>query len=416
MEHTYEVLKGQISKEELSYLNEMVIKYSNPDPKPGFEGSGLIDNRAIENDENYPRHIDPDKTLIKVKNIVESYFLKKYKMLGTLEFSRIFGVTMFEGSELPAHRDEDANNDGVYDGRKRSHVCSLILNDDYEGGELVFPDQNESLKSEAGDMVVFPGYYVSHGVSKITKGTRRVILVFFYDVLPKIIWQTHEWDYEDLPDNFKKSSMTWRNLNPTWDYRYVNAEERAKQVEAFSPELYKYYPYMSKVAQADIWRYLTVYENGGFYADMDSACSSPLDFIVSLVPKTAEFVSTPLYQNKKMNNANFGALVKNNICVKELIENILRSYTNITLKNILDAAKEEVSVLDAIEHHLLKDPLKIYYSSLIEFPDLVWAHYYGAIHGDELKELAWEPNYTVDYYGKEIPYLDLVKENNWSIV
>jgi predicted 2-oxoglutarate/Fe(II)-dependent dioxygenase YbiX len=56
------------------------------------------------------------------------------------------------------------------------------LNDDYEGGELLFPEQSGSLKAKAGDMVVFPGYYVSHGVAKITKGTRRVLLVFFYDV------------------------------------------------------------------------------------------------------------------------------------------------------------------------------------------------------------------------------------------
>jgi hypothetical protein len=415
MEHTYEVLKGQISKEELSYLNEMVVKYSNPDPKPGFEGSGLIDSRAFENDENYPLHIDPDKTLVKVKNIVENYFLKKYNMLGTLEFNRIFGVTMLEGSSLPAHRDEDANNDGIYDGRKRSHVCSLLLNDDYEGGELVFPDQNKSLKAKAGDMVVFPGYYVSHGVAEITKGTRRVILVFFYDVLPKIIWQTHEWDYKDLPDNFKKSSMTWKNLNPTWEYRYVNAEERAKQVERFSPELYKYYPFMSKVAQADMWRYIAVYEHGGFYADMDSACSSPLDFIVSRVPKNAEFISTQLYHNKRMNNANFGALVKNNICVKEIVESTLRRYTNVTLRDVVDMAKEGVSVEEAIKYHLFKDPLIPYYSILAEFPDLVWAHYYGAIHDDELKKPTWEPDYIVDYYGKEIPYLDLVKENNWNL-
>jgi len=57
------------------------------------------------------------------------------------------------------------------------------LNDDYEGGELVFPEQSSSIKPKAGDMVVFPGYYVSHGVAEITKGTRRVLLVFFYDVL-----------------------------------------------------------------------------------------------------------------------------------------------------------------------------------------------------------------------------------------
>jgi hypothetical protein len=181
--HTYEVLKDNFSAEELAKLNEIVIKHSNPDPKPHFEGSGLIDSRSTETPENYPHHIDPDKILLKVSDIVKTYFLGKYEMLGTLEFNRIFGVTMFEGAELPAHRDEDANNDGVFDGKKRSHVCSLLLNDDYEGGELLFPDIDAVIKAEAGDMVVFPGYYMSHGVAKITKGTRRVLLVFFYDVI-----------------------------------------------------------------------------------------------------------------------------------------------------------------------------------------------------------------------------------------
>jgi predicted 2-oxoglutarate/Fe(II)-dependent dioxygenase YbiX len=183
MEPTYEVLEGNISADELRQLNEMVIKNSGYDPKPLFEGSGLIESFSVEVPENYPISMDPNKILLKVLNIVKDYFLDKYDMLGTLTFNRMFGVTMFEGAVLPAHRDEDANNDGIFDGMKRSHVCSLILNDDYEGGELVFPDQNTSVKAKAGDMVVFPGYYVSHGVAEITKGTRRVLLVFFYDVL-----------------------------------------------------------------------------------------------------------------------------------------------------------------------------------------------------------------------------------------
>lgn len=183
MEHTYEVLEGRISADELRKLDEMVIKYSKGgDPKPFFEGSGLIEKHVIDEPDEYPLFIDPDRLLIKVSNIVKDYFLEKYEMLGTLEFSRIFGVTMFKGAILPAHRDEDANNEGLFDGKKRSHVCSLLLNDDYEGGELVFPDQNSSVRAKAGDMVVFPGYYVSHGVAEITKGNRRVLLVFFYDV------------------------------------------------------------------------------------------------------------------------------------------------------------------------------------------------------------------------------------------
>lgn len=180
MEHIFEVEQGHLSPEEVQYLLDIVIKYSSPDPKPGFEGTGLITERSYIDKEDVI-YWDPKNLLLKIKNIVEEYFLSKYEMLGELKFNRIFGVTMHEGAELPAHKDEDANNDGIFDGKKRSHVCSVLLNDDYEGGELVFPDLNKKIKAPAGSFVLFPGYYVKHGVAKITKGTRRVLLVFFYD-------------------------------------------------------------------------------------------------------------------------------------------------------------------------------------------------------------------------------------------
>lgn len=181
MKHTFEVQQGHLTPEEVQYLLDMVVKYSGPDPKPGFEGTGIMTEDALE-DGKYPIDFDPQKVLLKVIDIVREYFLARYEMRGELKFNRIFGVTMHEGAELPAHRDEDANNDGIFDGRKRSHVCSIILNDDFEGGDLVFPELNDSTNPPAGSIVFFPGYYVTHGVAKITKGTRRVLLVFFYDV------------------------------------------------------------------------------------------------------------------------------------------------------------------------------------------------------------------------------------------
>lgn len=183
MEHSVHVIDDFLSTEETQYLLEMVIKHSGYDPKPLFEGTGLIQSDALE-EGMYPNGLDPEKTLLKVVNKVGEYYLSTHEMHGELVFNRAFGVTMFEGAELPAHRDEDPNSEGQFDGKKRSHVCSVILNDDYEGGGLVFPDQNISMTPKAGSMVLFPGYYVAHGVDKILKGTRRVLLVFFYDVMP----------------------------------------------------------------------------------------------------------------------------------------------------------------------------------------------------------------------------------------
>lgn len=181
MEKSFYVLEDFLSKEEVAALFDMVVAGSGPDPKPFFEGTGLLEKSTLDQGQ-HPNN-DPDRILIKVIDKVEDYYLTTHEMLGEFMFNRMYGITMLEGAELPSHRDEDANPEGEFDGKKRSHICSIILNDDYEGGELVFNDQGASLKPKAGSMVLFPGYYVSHGVNKVTKGTRRVILVVFHDVL-----------------------------------------------------------------------------------------------------------------------------------------------------------------------------------------------------------------------------------------
>jgi hypothetical protein len=181
MEKSFYVLEDFLSKEETESLLKMVIDGSSEDPKPLFEGTGLLEKTTLDQS-GYPG-FDPDRLLLKLIDKVEDYYLTTHEMLGEFMFNRMYGITMLEGAVLPSHRDEDANAEGEFDGKKRSHICSVILNDDYEGGELVFDDQGASIKPKAGSMVLFPGYYVSHGVNKVTKGIRRVILLVFHDVL-----------------------------------------------------------------------------------------------------------------------------------------------------------------------------------------------------------------------------------------
>jgi len=55
-------------------------------------------------------------------------------------------------------------------------------------------------------------------------------------MIPKIIWQTHEWELEDLPDTFKESVDSWKNMNPTWDYRYTSAIKRLDHIRDYGGE------------------------------------------------------------------------------------------------------------------------------------------------------------------------------------
>jgi hypothetical protein len=56
----------------------------------------------------------------------------------------------------------------------------FYINDDYEGGELYFPEQNIQFKPKKGAAYFFPGdrNYI-HGVTEITSGTRYTCPFFF---------------------------------------------------------------------------------------------------------------------------------------------------------------------------------------------------------------------------------------------
>ena len=64
----------------------------------------------------------------------------------------------------------------------------ICLRDDYEGGELCFPRQNESIKLNKGDIVFFPGGLTHpHFVKPTTNGVRDVLVG---QILPPI--QDHQ--------------------------------------------------------------------------------------------------------------------------------------------------------------------------------------------------------------------------------
>lgn len=64
------------------------------------------------------------------------------------------------------------------------HYSSLIyLNDDYEGGELYFPEYDFAIKPEVGTLICFKGdENTLHGVKKVTDGIRYTISLFWEDI------------------------------------------------------------------------------------------------------------------------------------------------------------------------------------------------------------------------------------------
>lgn len=56
----------------------------------------------------------------------------------------------------------------------------IYLNDDFDGGELFFPDHRITIKPQAGSAVVFPsGNMYMHGVKKVNSGLRYTVGMYF---------------------------------------------------------------------------------------------------------------------------------------------------------------------------------------------------------------------------------------------
>jgi predicted 2-oxoglutarate/Fe(II)-dependent dioxygenase YbiX len=178
----FHVVEGFLSHEECEHFLNVINEKATDDQKPGYKGLGLINQENLENN-TYPNHLDPNKVLLLIIDKVRDHFLSTYEMAGTFVFDRIFGNVMEEGTIHPHHRDEERGVIGGMGEKKRSQVCSIVLNDDYEGGELTFNDHNIQIKPKPGSLILFRGYDNVHGVNRVEKGRRVNLLVFFYDVI-----------------------------------------------------------------------------------------------------------------------------------------------------------------------------------------------------------------------------------------
>ena len=80
----------------------------------------------------------------------------------------------------------------------RKYAMSLLLNDDYEGGELYLPEYNIKIKPKANTAIIFPGIS-AHQVLKVTKGSRMAVITFFSsDLKERYKMKSHFFDEKNV--------------------------------------------------------------------------------------------------------------------------------------------------------------------------------------------------------------------------
>lgn len=116
-----------------------------------------------------------------VKEIINPYYGIEIQSAEAVQFLK-YGI----GGKYDVHIDAESlwhvksENKLVWKKSMERDISILIyLNEDYEGGELVFPNQHISLQPKAGMLVAFPSdHHFAHGVKPVTDGTRYALVTW----------------------------------------------------------------------------------------------------------------------------------------------------------------------------------------------------------------------------------------------
>lgn len=175
-------IKNFLTKEDCSYILSAIVDIveNQPDNEHliGYSNDGNV------NSKNAPfvfvNNLSDEKIHLILKD-VNSRMTRTYEELygRDQDLTYIYLGTingMGVGKDMPVHAD---NIPSLAVNVDTPHGMILYINDDYEGGELYYPDLEIMVKPEAGSLVMHPGTVeYAHGVAPVTSGMRYATTAF----------------------------------------------------------------------------------------------------------------------------------------------------------------------------------------------------------------------------------------------
>lgn len=149
--------------------------------------------------------------------------------------------------------------------------------------------------------------------------------------IPRIVWQTNYTREVALAVCF---NYHWNRVwSPTHEYYFLLDEDVDQFVRDFfaGPVADAYFKLQIGAARADMWRILTLFQNGGIYMDIDSALVCPLGWSV---PETAESV----YVREKTGQVTnyFIASTPRHPVLERAIARIRKNIEDNTIRSVFD--------------------------------------------------------------------------------
>lgn len=128
---------------------------------------GTLGPRTEENAELYDMH---EEMFQKLRLCMEDY--GRYWGIG-MSYYEAFNYVKYEGEGT--HFRVHADHGPTY---VATASAVMYLNDDYEGGEIFFPRFGVKLKTEPGDIVIFPSIFIyEHSSEPMISGTKYSVVV-----------------------------------------------------------------------------------------------------------------------------------------------------------------------------------------------------------------------------------------------
>jgi predicted 2-oxoglutarate/Fe(II)-dependent dioxygenase YbiX len=206
------VIKNYLTQEESESLIELLDPMTGPSPREGIaialgwpnSSEAMKAGISAPPIMNLQRHQESEKTELLAR------IFRDVKATFESEFSCEVGLTqanyqnMTKGGKNDLHSDT-TNLDGSPlqpDGTPEEMEFSGLLylnncDEDYVGGNVLFPNQGLDLRPKTGDLIIFPGDVEHiHEVPEVVSGERKN-LVFFYGRAENVGSEKSFYDWQD---------------------------------------------------------------------------------------------------------------------------------------------------------------------------------------------------------------------------
>ena len=179
MDHTEAIM--EIKKVLDKKFIEEIIYYTKCKCKKNLEIEASL-NKKIRNVKGYHLNLDipiDDFYWNYIKKEIErvfAFYKYKFPKMASSKINQIDLLKYLPGNKYETHIDNFTDS-------SRHLSIILNLNDNYEGGDLIFTDQKEKeikrLKLGKGSVVFFPSNFMyPHKIEPITKGTRYSVVAW----------------------------------------------------------------------------------------------------------------------------------------------------------------------------------------------------------------------------------------------